>query len=114
MPDTTTPDQVTAGPYSIGSDIWPGLAKVAEECAEVIQVIGKIIAAGGADSHWDGSNLRARLENEIADARAALLFLQAANSLDAARIGARSDEKLDLFLRWHREHKDGSLNRDAS
>ena len=58
---------MTAGPYSIGSDHWPGLSKVIEECGEVIQAAGKIIAANGDGQHWDGSDLRQRLEDEIAD-----------------------------------------------
>jgi len=97
-----------AGPYSIGSRHWPGLAKVAEECAEVIQVIGKIIAANGADAHWDGSGLRTRLEDEVADAQAALVFMAGENGLDADRMGDRAAAKIGLFRRWHEQHLDGS------
>ena len=41
---SSTMAQPTAGPYSIGSDVWPGLSKLAEESGEVVQVIGKIVA----------------------------------------------------------------------
>lgn len=100
---------MTAGPYSIGSDRWPGLAKVAEECGEVIQVAGKIIAANGESAHWDGSDLRRRLEDEIADLRAAADFLILRNGLDEDRIRHRAGDKLVLFEGWHREHGDGSI-----
>ena len=47
-----------AGPFSFGSRTWPGLAKIAEEAGETQQIIGKLLASGGAAEHWDGSNLR--------------------------------------------------------
>lgn len=95
---------MTAGPYSIGSDRWPGLAKLAEECGEVIQVIGKIIAANGETAHWDGTDLLERLEDEIADMRAAAAFLIRHNDLDAGRVTNRTADKLVTFDGWHREH----------
>ncbi len=98
----------TAGPYSIGSKHWPGLAKLIEECGEVAQVVGKIIAANGAAAHWDGSDLTTRLEDEIADTLAALKFAIGANNLDEYRIAERAAAKLKLFRRWHCEHCDGS------
>lgn len=98
---------MTAGDYSIGSAKWPGLAKVMEECGEVIQVAGKLIAAGGRNTHWDqaasGSPtpLTGRLEDEIADTHAALLFLIETNRLDADRISERANRKLKMFRGWH-------------
>jgi NTP pyrophosphatase (non-canonical NTP hydrolase) len=92
---------MTAGPYAIGSDHCPGLSKLAEEAGEVVQVVGKIVGAGGMVKHWDGSDLRERLEEEIADALAACLFVIKVNSLDAERIHKRKDEKLDRFREWH-------------
>ena len=99
---------MTAGPYSIGSGHWPGLAKAAEECGEVIQACGKLIAANGEGRHWDGSDLRVRLEDEVADAQAAFRFVIERNDLDAARILERSEAKLALFRGWHAEHADGT------
>lgn len=91
------------GPYSIGSDNWPGLAKLAEECGEVIQVIGKLIAMGGAENydHWDGTQLRDRLQDEIADVLAAAAFVVAENDLDYPTIMARAEQKQDRFRQWH-------------
>lgn len=99
---------MTAGPYSIGSDTWPGLAKVTEECAEVIQVTQKIMAAGGGVQHWYGTNLRRRLEEEIADVLAAAEFLTSENRLDRQAIADRYAEKIFRFNRWRAEHCDGS------
>jgi NTP pyrophosphatase (non-canonical NTP hydrolase) len=96
------------GPYSIGSDIWPGLAKLAEECGEVVQVIGKLIALGGADPndfyrHWDGSNPVQRLIEEMGDVRAAMIFVCEQNGLSKALVHERADVKLALFRQWQSE-----------
>lgn len=99
---------VSAGPYSIGSGQWPGLAKVIEECGEVIQAAGKIIAANGDGRHWDGSDLRQRLEDELADAQAAIGFAIDMNGLDSERMLNRTADKLAMFAQWHLEHSDGS------
>jgi NTP pyrophosphatase (non-canonical NTP hydrolase) len=100
---------MSAGPYSIGSQKWPGLAKLMEECGEVTQVVGKIIAAGGQNIHWDSDvALTARLENEIADVTAAIVFLTETNGLDATRISERANRKLKLFRGWHTENQDPS------
>lgn len=95
-------EQPTAGPYSIGSDNWPGLAKLAEECGELIQVIGKLIAMGGAENydHWDGTQLRDRLIEEMGDVRAAMIFVCEQNGIDKARVHRRADTKLALFNEW--------------
>jgi NTP pyrophosphatase (non-canonical NTP hydrolase) len=90
-----------AGPYSIGSDIWPGLSKLAEEAGEVVQVVGKLIATGGKAEHWDGANLRQRLEEEIADVVAAGALVVELNGLDAEAVERRAEEKLARFKRWH-------------
>jgi MazG nucleotide pyrophosphohydrolase domain len=94
-----------AGPYSIGSDTWPGLAKLAEECGEVIQVIGKIIALSGAENydHWDGTNVRERLQEELGDVLAAIQFVTIHNWLDAMIIARRQDTKRRLFEQWDAE-----------
>ena len=89
--------------FSIGATEWPGISKLIEESAEVLQVTGKLMGTGGAVDHWDGSNLRDRLQEEIADAQAAQQFVIETNELDHAAIAARARDKLELFRRWHRE-----------
>jgi len=97
--------------FAIGSKLWPGLSKLIEEAGEVQQVCGKLIATGGDANHWDGSNLRARLEEEIADLTAALAFVGQANNLDIHRVEARVREKLALFNKWHEAQFDLAAKR---
>jgi NTP pyrophosphatase (non-canonical NTP hydrolase) len=94
---------MTAGPYAIGSIHCPGLSKLSEEAGEVVQVIGKTMGAGGLVEHWDGSDLRLRLVEEIADVMAACSFVIKANGLDALAIAQRRQKKLAIFRRWHDE-----------
>lgn len=91
------------GPYAIGSATWPGLAKLAEEAGEVIQVIGKIIALGGVENytHWDGSDVLLRLEEEMADLLAACEFVMDKNALNRWAVRKRSEAKEALFNEWH-------------
>lgn len=94
---------IKQGPYSIGSASWPGISKLIEEAGEVCQVAGKIMGTGGAVNHWDGTDLKVRLEDEIADLMAACKFVIHACGLDSARIGERMSNKRTLFERWHRD-----------
>lgn len=87
--------------YSIGADIWPGLGKLSEECGELIQVIGKLIAYRTGPHPDGGAPLPERLTEEVADVLAALHFVIEANGLDDAWILERSAAKLDRFNRWH-------------
>lgn len=93
----------TMPPYSIGSQHCPGLSKLIEEAGEVQQVAGKIIGFGSLGVHWDGSDLRQRLEDEIADCIAATDFVVEVNNLDWDRIEARRRAKLATFRGWHEQ-----------
>ena len=90
-------------PYSIGSNHWTGLSKLIEESGEVSQVCGKILGTGGEEAHWDGTNLRTRLEEELADLMAACLFVIQHNRLDEDKIGERVAKKFLTFEKWHEE-----------
>ncbi len=57
---------------------------------------------GGSD-HWDGTNLRLRLQDEIADLQAALEVAIRLNDLDHVAIFERATTKRDTFLRWQVE-----------
>jgi NTP pyrophosphatase (non-canonical NTP hydrolase) len=91
---------IMPGPYAIGSDNWPGLAKMAEEAGELIQVIGKLIATSGQTDHYDGSDLRQRLVDECGDVLAAVRFFAETNNL-APAIESRAAAKAELFREWH-------------
>ncbi len=92
-------------PFAIGSTVWPGLSKLVEEMGEVLQVAGKTMGTGGLAMHWDGSDLRKRLEEEIADTMAAIRFFTEHNGLDEERIAQRAEQKYKLFCTWH-EHRE--------
>jgi NTP pyrophosphatase (non-canonical NTP hydrolase) len=105
--------------YAIGSSHVPGLSKVTEEVGEaqealsefvlarhlgrVGQVAGKIIGLGAMDEHWDGTNLKTRMEDELADLIAAVRFFTDKNGLDNKRMVRRLKAKLALFNKWHKE-----------
>lgn len=99
---------MTAGPYSIGSDHWPGLSKLVEEMGELQQVLGKLIATNGDTTHWDGTDLRERLVDEMGDVLAAVAFFAEFNGLPEDDIAARANQKVDLFEAWHAAQRDPS------
>lgn len=92
---------MSAGPYSIGSSRWAGLSKLIEEAGEVLQIVGKLIATGGEVAHWDGSNLRDRFIEELADLQAACAFVAEVNGLDSEQLRERTRKKLEQFRTWH-------------
>ena len=75
---------------------------MAEECGEVVQVIGKLMGTNGQTDHWDGSDLEQRMIEEVADVAAAIEFVIEFCNLDAAAITRRKNEKRALFEQWHR------------
>lgn len=96
--------------FSFGSDVFPGLAKLLEEMGELGQVCGKLMGTGGQVEHWDGTNLRDRLEEELGDLEAAILFFGLANpDIDLMKVMARSQKKLELFKAWHAEGEKSRL-----
>jgi len=64
-----------------------------------------LIGTGGESDHWDGSNLRERMEEELADLIAACKFVIQHNCLDSAKITERTDMKLELFNKWQGSRK---------
>lgn len=96
-----------SGDFSIGSKVWPGTSKLIEEMGELQQVLGKLLGSHGEIAHYDGSNLRERLIEEIADLRAALTFFEDNNFTveeESQRV-LRSRQKLVLFNKWQKEGK---------
>lgn len=91
--------------FAFGDKEWPGLAKLNEECGELVQVIGKLMMTHGDPKHWDGSNLRERLIAEAGDVWAALMFIER-NLLvgdEPLQVLQRAHTKLVLFEKWHTE-----------
>ena len=81
--------------YCIGSARVPGLSKVVEECGEVSQVAGKIIGLGSIGEHWDGTNLKDRLEAELGALLAAVDYLVEKNGLS---LSSRSQANPQLLF----------------
>lgn len=78
-----------------------GLAKLVEECGELVQIAAKKMTCMDTDVHFDGQgSVKERLENEIADVLAATRFVGFKLELDMQRIMARMDDKLELYFKW--------------
>ena len=88
--------------FAIESSHWSGLSKLNEECGEVIQIVGKILGTKGETTHFGGSDLRVRLEEELADLLAAIDFFCENNVLsgDPLAIAKRRQAKLARFREW--------------
>jgi NTP pyrophosphatase (non-canonical NTP hydrolase) len=86
--------------FKFGAKKWPGIAKLIEECGEVVQVCGKLIMIDGHIEHWSG-DLKVMLEDELGDVLAAIQFVTKMCGLDGDKISRRAAQKLDLFYRWH-------------
>jgi NTP pyrophosphatase (non-canonical NTP hydrolase) len=93
-------------PFGIGAEVYPGLAKVAEEAGELLQVVGKLVATSGGAIHYDGTDLRARLIEECGDLLAAIGYLTATNGI-ADEVAERAARKRELFQAWHDDERAG-------
>jgi len=93
--------------FGFGDRSWPGLAKLNEECGEVVVEIGKLMMTHGDPAHWSG-DIAERLMLEIADVQAAALFVlnECYSSEERLRAGARVADKLAKFQHWDRNPDD--------
>lgn len=91
--------------FMIGSEEWNGLSKLVEECGEVVQIAGKLLGTNGEKVHFDGSDLKGRLAEELADLQAAITFFLKSNGFDADDFRLRAAAKLTLFRKWNEEQK---------
>lgn len=87
--------------FAIGDKEWPGISKLIEEAGEVQQVCGKLMGTQGKENHWDGTNLKVRIEQEIADLVAACNFVITHCQLDSVSISQRIVAKIGTFDNWH-------------
>lgn len=86
---------------------YPGLTKIVEECGELLQIIGKLMATGGNPAHWSGSDLRSGLLDEMADAYAAVQFAAAHCFTPAERVRMlqRVENKMKMFRLWQSQQE---------
>ncbi len=93
-----------------------GLAKLTEELGELQQVIGRLQQVIGKmlqypelqltdGEHPDGTVLRRRFEEELADVEAAATFVAAKLKLDVSAIKSRAAMKRARFQQWDAEGK---------
>ena len=85
-----------SGDFAIGSNVWPGTAKV-------ITVMGKLIATKGQVRYWDGKPLDERLVEELADTLAAIHFFFAFSmtSEQNEAVEKRLGKKMRKYCTWH-------------
>jgi len=91
-----------------------GLAKLIEECGELQQVAGKRLAAFSTPHHWDGTNLNARMIEEMGDVIGAARFVADRFGLSLAEIEARATDKLALFRKWDSDPTNNTHGVDAA
>lgn len=90
--------------FGIEDREWPGIAKLNEECGELVQVIGKLMATHGDPAHNSG-NLREKLIEEMADCAAALIFVRdrCLTKDEIKKLAKRADMKARRFEKWHKK-----------
>lgn len=83
------------------------LSMLAEECGEVVQVVGKILRHGYASHHPETqvSNLEA-LERELSDVLAVMSIMSAAYDINEALVNARLQGSLERKLKFT-HHQEG-------
>jgi hypothetical protein len=89
--------------FAFGGTVWPGLAKLQEETAEVNQVLAKLIQTGGDPQHWSGDMVE-KLVEELPDLLAAYHTFFVLNPVlheHAEAMNERAAMKVGKFLGWH-------------
>jgi len=88
--------------FAFSDKEWPGIAKLNEECGELVQVMGKLMMIHGTTNHWSG-DLRKMLTEEMADVEAAITFVKenCLTKKEVAAIRRRVSSKLKKFEKWH-------------
>lgn len=94
-----------SGPFSFKAPRGlRGLAKLVEECAELVAEAAHFMMTGGGALHWKG-HLRQRLLDEIADVRAITTYFIETNLTEGERnaLNQRVSDKLAKFKGWEHE-----------
>ena len=92
-------DPVSADP-SPQTIHWRGIGTLAEECGEVLQMIGKAVAFPSGN-HPDGHGpVQSRFVEELGDLQAAIDYFCQTNGLPDDQIQVRRQRKLQQFNQW--------------
>jgi NTP pyrophosphatase (non-canonical NTP hydrolase) len=89
----------------MSNNLWPSeaerLAKLAEECGEVVQVIGKILLHGWDSRHPDGGPTnRELLQMELGDIEAVSVLMETAGDVSRVDIAEARLKKLSKIKRF--------------
>jgi hypothetical protein len=74
--------------------------KLAQVLGKAMQVIGKLMGTGGEVNHWDGTNLRDRLEYSLSELIGAGTFAAKVCEIEEL-VEARKQSKMVTFRGWH-------------
>jgi len=86
------------GPHGTGSDAWPGLARLAAQAAQVLEVSEKITCSADG-GHDDGTILRQSMQDELGGLRAAIDYVIGKNGLDWDAVNRHRDRERSLYER---------------
>ena len=90
-----------------------GVVKLIEECGELTQVLAKRLAWWSTDEpHWDGSDLKTRMAEEMGDVMAGLIFVAGQFDISDAMMD-RSAVKFETYCDWHEEQGNNAHGIDA-
>ncbi|HRO59859.1 MAG TPA: hypothetical protein PKZ27_02905 [Rhodocyclaceae bacterium] len=86
------------------------LAMLAEECGEVVQIVGKILRHGYGSCHPDNPHLpnRRMLEKEAGDLYAVLELMLSEGDIHSCAISDHTMAKQNAFEKWT-HHQQGAL-----
>lgn len=94
-------------PFTFGSDVWPGLAKLVEEAGEVLVEAGNLILEPENPIYIEN------LEEELADVIAAAWAVAHLNkSISVTAVKDRVQHKLTKHRAKHKERKNGNVRQD--
>lgn len=88
------------------------LALLAEECAEVIQVVGKILRHGYESRHpMGGATNRSLLQKELGDVLGAINILEDSHDIDGDAVQQATTDKLRNVVQWMHHQAKQAIHR---
>lgn len=87
-----------------------GMAKLLEECGEVGQIAGKLLAFPIGDFPERDARLLKKLEDELGDLRASIAFVTVKLGLDRDKVHERTKAKMELYLQWDKEKQEPKVH----
>lgn len=89
------------GSFRLGSQTWPGLGKLVEECGEVLRIAGKVVENCGSVDHPDGQ-LDEVMALKVCDLFAAARAFFQLNGFDGNPVYVQRElQKYQTYLKRH-------------